>query len=141
MHGRPRLLGLIAVIPVALVGCLWTTNVDRTPTMTFDGLVYDRVLAPTAAIAPEDLLELGEATSVDDPGAIVGSTVYGLAGVSSDRLVVMASSRTEVGDYYLFWRPEPSWTPSARVSDDSDLAEFVNSIPGLCAYFEEVPCP
>jgi hypothetical protein len=139
--GRRRsLLGLFAMAPLVLAGCLWTTNVDWAPTMTFDGLTYERVVAPTANITPEYLRELGETTSVDDPDAVLGSTVYGLEGVPPDRLVVMPSSRPENGDYYLFWHPEPGSTPSTRVSEESNLAEFVNSIPGLCKYFAEVPC-
>ena len=141
MRQRASLTGLIALVPFALVGCFWTTTFDGVPTMTLNGLVYTRALAQTAQVTPEDLRPLGEPESLDDATAVVGRTVFSLEGVPPDRLVVMRSSNPENGDYLFYWRPEPGTEPSARVSDESGLVEFVNSIPGLCAYFEEAPCP
>jgi hypothetical protein len=134
------LLGLFALAPIVLVGCFWTTTVDSVPRMTFNGLVYDRILLASAELESEDLRQVGEAASVDDPGAVVGMTVFSLKGVPEDRLLVMRSSNVENGDYLFFWRPEQGVEPSVRVSDTSNLIEFVNSIPGLCAYFSDVPC-
>lgn len=120
-------LVVAALLAASVVGCVTEgTHVDPVPTNQVNGRTYVGSVPSGYVIRRGSLSEYGTATSVVDPGSVVGASVRALEGVPPSKVVFMESRIAGVPFLMYFATDLPL---------SSDPNALLLAVPELCVYF------
>jgi hypothetical protein len=120
-------LVVAALLAASAVGCVIEgAHVDPVPTIQVNGRTYLGSVPNGYVIPRASLSEYGTATSIVDPGSVVGASVLALEGVPPSKVVFMESRIAGVLFLMYFATDLPL---------SSDPNALLLAVPELCAYF------